>query len=130
MKYLTALLFCPAILFGCSFNQLQNDYANNQHLEKATHADSSAPYIGEWVVQKSKWLKVLKIRDNGIIKVVLAPEFGAIEGKIYLDKERPFLILKDGTKAKIVSVNKDYLRIEAYGRLENFSPMLETKRFN
>ena len=130
MKYLTALLFCPAILFGCSFNQLQNDYANNQHLEKATHADASAPYIGEWAVPKTKWIKVLKIRDNGIVKVVLDPEFGAIEGKIYLDKERPFLILKDGTKATIVSVNKDHLQIEAYGRLEKFAPMLETKRFN
>lgn len=79
---------------------------------------------------KTKWLKVLKIRDNGIIRVVLAPEFGAIEGKVYLDKERPFLILKDVTKAKMVSVNKDHLQIEAYGRLEKFAPMLETKRFN
>ena len=130
MKYIKVLLFCPAILFGCSFNQLQNDYANNQHFEKVTHADSAAPYIGDWAVPKTKWLKVLKIRDNGIIRVVLAPEFGAIEGKVYLDKERPFLILKDGTKAKIVSVNKDHLQIEAYGRLEKFAPMLETKRFN
>ena len=96
MKYVTALLFCPAILFGCSFNQLQNDYANNQHREKATHADSSAPYIGEWVVQKTKWIKVLKIRDNGIIKVVLAPEFGVIEGKMYLDKEWKLCLNKEG----------------------------------
>ena len=130
MKYLKILLFCPAILFGCSFNQLQNDYANNQYLEKATHADSSASYVGEWAVQKNKWLKVLKIKDNGVIRVVLAPEFGAIQGKIFLDKERPFLILKDGTKAKIVSVNKEQLRIEAYGRLENLTPMLEPTRFN
>jgi hypothetical protein len=43
---------------------------------------------------------------------------------------RPFLILKDVTKAKMVSVNKDHLQIEAYGRLEKFAPMLETKRFN
>jgi len=127
MKYIKVLLFCPAILFGCSFNQLQNDYANNQHFEKVKHADSAAPYIGEWAVPETKWLKVLKIRDNGIIRVVLAPEFGAIEGKVYLDKERPFLILKDGTKAKIVSVNKDHLRIEAYGTQEKLAPNVRIK---
>ena len=73
---------------------------------------------------------VLKIRDNGIVKVVLAPEFGAIEGKIYFDEERPFLILEDGTKSKIVSSNKDHIQIEAYGKLENLVPVLETKRIN
>jgi len=95
-----------------------------------THADSAAPYIGDWAVPKTKWLKVLKIRDNGIIRVVLAPEFGAIEGKVYLDKERPFLITNDGTKAKSDSDNKVHLQIEAYGSLDKFATMLETKRFN
>ena len=128
MKHLKILLFCSVTLFGCSFNQLQNDYAENQYFEKSTYADSSAPYIGEWAVGTTKWLKILSIRDNGIFKVVLAPGFGACEGKIYLDRERPFLILKDGTKAKIVSVNKDHLLIEAYGKLERLDSMPKGRR--
>lgn len=128
MKHLKILLFCSVALFGCSFNQLQNDYADNQYFGTAPHADSTAPYIGEWAAGATKWVKILRIRDNGKIKVVLAPGFGACDGKVYLNRERPFLILKDGTKAKIVAVNKDYLLIEAYGKREKFYSMPKERR--
>lgn len=119
MKYSAATLFSFALL-GCSYNQLQNDLADNKYLEKERHSDSSATYIGEWADTTDKWRKFLRITSDGRIKVFLYPGFGSCEGKIYKDKERYFLILKDGTIAKIISASKDHLLLEAYSRQEEY----------
>ena len=119
MKYSAATLFSFALL-GCSYNQLQNDLAENQYLEKERYEDSLAPYMGEWVDTTDKWRKFLRIMGNGRIKVFLYPGFGSCEGKVYLEEEQFFLILKDGTKAKIISASKDRLLVEAYSRQEEY----------
>lgn len=119
MKYSSVVLFSFALL-GCSYNQLQNDLADNLYLENEKHEDSSAIYIGEWAHTTDKWHKLLRIMNDGRIKVFLYPGFGSCEGKIYLENEQFFIILKDGTQARIISASKDNLLLEAYNRQESY----------
>lgn len=114
---------CVFALFGCSFHQQQNDLADNQYDEIEQYASSSAPYVGSWAIDSRKWRKIIKIRDNGKVKVVLSPGFGAIEGKVFLEGEKPFYILKDGTKAEIVKNEEGHLLIESYSCQERFASL-------
>ena len=122
MRYIV-ILVCFAALSGCSFHQQQNDLADNQFFIKEKHADATATYVGAWAVDLYKWRKVLSIDATGRVKIVLAPEYGAIEGKVYMENSEPFIILKDGTKAGIVNSGEKYLLIQAYGKQEEFTLM-------
>lgn len=123
MRYLSIAILGSLLLAGCSFHNKQNDLADNQYHKVEKHAAPSATYVGDWSVDEEKWLKKLIINKNGSTKVVLYPGLGAVDGKIFLHEGKPHLILPDGTKVEIVSVDEESLLIEAYGKQERLKSM-------
>ncbi len=120
MKHLKCILLAVVFLAGCTFNQYQSDVAENQYNEKQLHADSSAPYVGEWTALSNIGIRSIKIKEDGRIKVCLTPSSGTTFGKVYLDGETPAFIFQTGAKARIISQEKDFLLLEIYGKEEKY----------
>jgi hypothetical protein len=120
MKYFKACLLATIMLAGCTLNQYQDDIADNQYHQKQTHADANAPYVGEWTAATNIGIRSIKIKEDGRIKVCLAPSSGTNEGKVYMDNGMPAIIIKTGAKVKIISTSKDFLLLEVYGNQEKY----------
>ena len=123
MRHLLVVILCTLSLVGCSFHNEQNDLADNHYYVVKRHADPLANYVGDWSINSKNWLKKLIINKDGSIKIVLHPEYGVIDGKVFIDDDRPHIILRDGAKAEIVSVEQESLRIETYGKQEQLTSM-------
>ena len=120
MKHIRYILFSVVLLASCAFNQSQRDVADNQYNEKQLHADSSAPYVGEWTASSNVGIRSIKIKEDGRIKVCLSPSSGITFGKVYLDGETPAFIFQAGGKAQIISREKDILLLGIYGKEEKY----------
>jgi hypothetical protein len=120
MKYIRSCLFLVLLFAGCTFNQYQSDVADNQYYEKQKHKDPSAAYVGEWNAPFNGGMRSIKINEDGRIKVCLSPSSGITDGKVYLDNGTPGFMLKTGAIAKIISINKDSLLLEIYGKREKY----------
>lgn len=120
MEYIKFSLVAVMLLAGCTFNQYQGDVAENQYYDKQLHADPAAEYVGEWTAATNVGLKSLKITEDGRIKVCLSPSSGTTEGEVQKDKGKPVFIFKTGEKANIISINKDFLLLEVYGKREKY----------
>ena len=120
MKYIRSCLFLVLLFAGCTFNQYQSDVADNQYYEKQKHKDPSAAYVGEWNAPFNGGMRSIKINEDGRIKVCLSPSSGITDGKVYLDNGTPVFMLKTGAKAKIISMDKDTLLLEIYGKREKY----------
>lgn len=120
MEYIKFSLLSAILLAGCTFNQHQGDVAENQYYDKQIHADPSAAYIGEWTAATNVGLRSIKIKEDGRIKVCLSPSSGTTDGEVYLEKGKPAFILKTGEKANIISIDKDFLLLDVYGKREKY----------
>lgn len=120
MKHIKSGLFSVVLLAGCAFNQYQSDVADNQYYEKQIHADPAAAYVGEWTAATNVGIRSIKIKEDGRIKVCLSPSSGTTGGKVYMDNGTPIFMLKTGAKAKIISMDKDSLLLEVYGKREKY----------
>lgn len=120
MKFVRAGLFSVLLFAGCAFNQYQSDIADNQYHEKQIHADPAAAYVGEWTAGTHVGLRSIKIKPDGSIKVCLPSSSGTTEGKVYIDNGMPAFIIKTGAKVKIISMDKDFLLLEVYGKQEKY----------
>ena len=65
MKLIKHSLLAVVLLAGCAFNQYQGDVGDNQYNEKQRHADSSAPYVGEWTASSKVGIRSIKIKADG-----------------------------------------------------------------
>jgi hypothetical protein len=120
MKHIRYILLSVVLLAGCAFNQYQSDVVDNQYNGKQLHADSSAPYIGEWTASSNVGIRAIKIKEDGRVKVCLSPSSGITFGKVYMDGETPAFIFQSGGKAQIVSQEKDILLLDIYGKEEKY----------
>jgi hypothetical protein len=120
MKCLKYALLSVLFVAGCAYNQYQGDIAYDQFNEKQTFADSSAAYVGEWTGGSALGIRSIKIREDGKIKVCMSPSAGTMDGKVYLENGEPAIIMKTGAKAKFISMNKDALLLEIYGKQEKY----------
>lgn len=120
MKYFTACLLSVLLLAGCAYNQYQDDIAENQYYQKQTHADANAAYVGEWTAATNIGVRSIKIREDGRVKVCLAPSSGTKDGKVYLENGTPAIIMDTGAKVKIISTDRDFLLLEIYGKQEKY----------
>ena len=120
MKYIKSSLLVCVLLACCAFNQYQNDVEYNQYHEKQAHADPAAAYVGEWTASTDIGIRSIKVKEDGRIKVCLSPSSGVSYGKVFIDNERPSFMIKTGAIAKIISVDKDSLLLEIYGKQEKY----------
>ncbi|MDH3545181.1 MAG: hypothetical protein OEM65_08660, partial [Desulfuromonadales bacterium] len=61
-----------------------------------------------------------KIKEDGNLLVCLSPSSGTTAGKVYIEKGKPAFIIRTGAKARVISVDKDFLSIELYGKQEKY----------
>ena len=120
MKQIKYSLLTVVLLAGCAFNQYQGDVGDNQYNEKQRHADSSAPYVGEWTASSKVGIRSIKIKADGRIKVCLSPSSGVTFGKVYIDNGAPAFIFQTGAKAQIISRDEDSLLLNIYGAQEKY----------
>jgi hypothetical protein len=120
MKTLLPILLTASLLFGCAYNQYEKDTVNNQFFERTTHADPSADYVGEWTAPTKIGFRSLKILEDGRILVCLSPRSGLMQGKVYLENESPAFMIKNGAKAKIISIAENLMILEMYGKQEQY----------
>jgi hypothetical protein len=52
--------------------------------------------------------------------VCLSPSSGTTAGKVYIENGKPTLMIGTGAKARIVSVDKDFLSLDLYGKQEKY----------
>jgi hypothetical protein len=120
MRHIQTGLISMLLLSGCTFNQYQDDIADNQYAEKQIHADADAAYVGEWTAATDVGMRSIKIMEDGKIKVCLASSAGTGEGKVYMDHGNPAIIMDTGAQVKIISKSKDFLLLEVYGNQEKY----------
>ena len=120
MKQIKYCLLSVVLLAGCAFNQYQGDVGANQYNDKQIHADSSAPYVGEWTAASNVGIRSIKIKEDGRIKVCLSPSSGVTSGKVYMDNGAPAFIFQTGAKAQIISRGEDSLLLNIYGAQEKY----------
>ena len=120
MKLIKYSLLAVVLLAGCAFNQYQGDVGDNQYNDKQMHADSSAPYVGEWTASSTVGIRSIKIRGDGRIKVCLSPSSGVTFGKVYIENGAPAFIFQTGAKAQIISRDDDSLILNIYGAQEKY----------
>lgn len=117
---LLVVLLAALFVAGCAFNQYQGDIADDQYDEKQTFPNPSAAYVGEWTGGSKVGIRSIKIKEDGRIKVCMSPSAGTMDGKVYLDNGEPAIIMKTGAKAKFISMAKDALLVEIYGKQEKY----------
>ena len=120
VNYFNLSLVLFVLLAGCNFNQYQRDTADNQYYEQNIHADPSAAYVGEWTAETDIGRRSIKIKEDGNLLVCLSPSSGTTAGKVYIEKGKPALMIGTGAKARVISVDKDFLSIELYGKQEKY----------
>lgn len=111
---------CSGLLLGCAQMHYQQDVATNEFREKSIHADADAAYVGEWTALTDVGVRSLKIKEDGRIKICLSPSTGTEEGKVYLNNGTPAFIIETGAKVEIVSIDKDLLIVDVYGRQDKY----------
>ena len=121
MKYIKSSLLVCVLLASCAFNDYQSDVADNQYPDKQVHADPAAEYVGEWTASTDTGFRSIKIKEDGKIKVCLSPSSGVSYGKVIIDNERPYFMIKTGAIAKIISMDKDSLLLDLYGKQEKYN---------
>ena len=120
MKYIKSSLLVCVLLASCAFNEYQSDVADNRYDEKQVHADPAAAYVGEWTASTYDRSRSIKIKGDGRIKVCLSPSSGVSYGKVFIGNEGPSFMIKTGAIAKIISVDKDSLLLDIYGKQEKY----------
>ena len=103
MKSLRVILLVVVILSGCMLTQ------PNQYLDIQNYADANAPYIGEWTAGVGVGLTALKINKDGMVKACSSnPAAMGMNGKVYKDLARTFIIFENGRLYEIYNMNVDY----------------------
>ncbi len=124
MKHIKFILLSTLLLAGCEtfsqYNQYQNDVEDNQYYSQQVHADPAAAYVGEWTATTGVGMRAIKIKEDGRIKVCLSPSGGTANGEVHLANNTPVFILESGAKARILSMEKESLLLEIYGKHERY----------
>ena len=120
MKYFVISIFFPGLLLGCAQMKYQKDVSANEFSEKSIHADANAAYVGEWTALTDVGMRSLKIKEDGRVKICLSPSTGTEDGKVYLNIGTPSFIIETGDKVGIISMNRDFLILDVYGRQEKY----------
>ena len=120
MKHTIIAIFFSGLLLGCAQMKYQRDVSSNEYEEKMIYADANAAYVGEWTALTNVGVRSLKIKEDGRIKICLSPSTGTEDGKVYFDNGTPAFIIETGAKVEIVSMNRDLLVLDVYGRLDKY----------
>lgn len=117
MKIIPYIFISILLVTGCTPKIMQDTTMNNQYFEKDIYEDSHALYIGEWTAATEIALTAIKINEKGNIKMCSSnPHFGVANGKVFKENEKIKMIFESGVQYEILSVHKDYLNVDAYGK--------------
>ena len=120
MKYVIIAMCFSGLLLGCAQMKYQKDLSSNEFREKTIHADANAAYVGEWTALTDVGVRSLKIKEDGRIKICLSPSTGTEDGKVYINNGTPAFIIETGAKVEIISIDKDLLIVDVYGRQDKY----------
>lgn len=108
-------LLLVGVLAGCAYEKFQSDLLANAYARTESLADAGAAYVGEWTAPFAGEMRSIKIREDGRVKVCLAPSGGTSEGKVYLDNGVPAIIMESGAKVRILATDREFLLLDIYG---------------